>query len=69
MSFHRTVSVAVLDVLIIIELAISIYVANLDPESFTPVFFKYFFAMLVPTLISAKILLRRFRTAEAEPAR
>ncbi len=44
-----------MDILLIAELCISIYIANKTPEMLTPVFMKYFFTMCIPTLILAKL--------------
>lgn len=66
MNFSKTIAVALVDVALIIELCVSIYFANKDPEMFTILFMKYFFCMLVPTLIFAKIAVKRLRLKEAE---
>ena len=66
MNYRQKVTVVVLDVLIIVQLCVSIIVANQDIENFNPVFFKYFFSMVIPTLIIAKIAVKKFRSKEAE---
>ena len=43
--------VIIVDVLVLVELALAMYVANANPDNFTPVFIKTFFGMLIPTLI------------------
>jgi hypothetical protein len=64
MNFPQKVAVAIADVAVLGELALSIYLANKDLMNFTPVFFKYFLGMLIPTLILAKIVIKRLRTQE-----
>jgi hypothetical protein len=58
------VVIAFVDILVLAELFVSIYVANRHPEEFTLVFFKYFFGMLIPTLLLARFLVRRYRSEE-----
>ena len=67
MNTRQKIGVAVLDVLILIELGISIYWANKTPELFTPVFMKTFFVLVIPTLILARIVIKRLRTIESSP--
>jgi hypothetical protein len=66
MNFRQKITVVVVDILVLIELCISIYFANLDAETFTPVFLKTFMGMLIPTLIMAKLVIRRVRSVEPE---
>jgi hypothetical protein len=68
MNTRQKIGVAVLDVLILIELGISIYWANKTPELFTPVFMKTFFVLVIPTLILARIVIKRLRTIESSPS-
>jgi hypothetical protein len=65
MNIRQKIGVAVLDVLILIELGISIYKANQTPDLFTPIFLKTFFVLLIPTLILARIVIKRLRTTES----
>lgn len=69
MNIHQKITVAVLDILILVELCASIYIANLYPESFTPAFFKSFFSMLLPTLVVATIVVKRLRSPQIETVR
>jgi hypothetical protein len=64
MNFRQKVAVAVLDVLVIAELAVSIYIANQDTEDFTVVFFRVFLSLVIPTLVLAKVVIRRLRSKE-----
>jgi len=56
MNKRQKIAVVILNILIITELFISMYLAHKDPENFSLVFFKYFFMMLIPTLILAKVV-------------
>lgn len=44
-----------INLLVILELCIAMYMASLDQSRLTPIFFKVFFSMLVPTLIGAAV--------------
>jgi membrane protein CcdC involved in cytochrome C biogenesis len=61
LSTRQKIAVVVLDVLIIAELCLAMYLASAHPDEFTPVFMKRFFAMLVPTMIAGYITVRLFR--------
>ncbi len=67
MNFRQKVVIGIMDVLMIAELCVSMYVADKDQANFTPVFFKTFVMMIVPTLIAARIVFKRLRSAEPEP--
>jgi hypothetical protein len=67
MNFRQKVAVAVLDVVVIIELAASIYFAKHNPEDFTSVFFMMFFSLVIPTLIVARFVIRGLRAEEPDP--
>jgi hypothetical protein len=64
MNFRQKVAVAVLDVLVIAEVAVSVYCAHHDPEDFTAVFFKVFLTAVIPTLVLAKVVIRGLRSKE-----
>jgi hypothetical protein len=66
MNFRQKIAVVVVDILVLVELCISIYFANLNADNFTPVFLKVFMGMLIPTLIAAKLVIRRVRSGEPE---
>lgn len=53
-----------INVLVIGELFVSMYFANQTPERLTPVFFKIFFSLLVPTLVLAFVGRRLIAKAE-----
>ncbi len=54
--------VIILDVLILVELTVAMYVAAASPDDFTPVFMKTFFGMLLPTLLLGFLVKRMVRT-------
>jgi hypothetical protein len=65
LNFKQKIVVITLDLLLLVELCIAMYFANLAPEAFTPTFVKTFFSLLLPTVLSALFLLRRFKTKDA----
>lgn len=67
MNMQQKITVGVVDIAILVELCVSIFVASRDPENLTSIFVKCFFAMLIPTLILAKVIIRKLRTEELEP--
>lgn len=68
MNIRQRIAVAAVDVAVLIEMCLSVYLANGAHEEFTPLFFKFFFGMLVPTLIAACIAVRRLRSENPELA-
>lgn len=68
MNIQQKIVIAILDVVMIVELCISMYFAGLDPSNFTSAFCKSFFSMLIPTLVIARIMVKRFRAFTPEPA-
>lgn len=68
MNFRQKIAIGVVDVLVIAELCVSMYLAGQDQANFTALFFKSFMVMLLPTLIAARIAVKRLRTVEPEPA-
>ena len=67
MNFQQKVGVAVLDVAVLIELAVSIYFANKNPGDFVSVFFLMFFSLLIPTLILARFVIKGLGSKETDP--
>jgi len=65
LNFRQKIVVIALDALLLVELCIAMYFANLAPDAFTPTFVKFFFSLLLPTVLSALFLLRRFKTRSA----
>ena len=66
MNFWQKVGVAILDVIILVELAVSIYFANRNPGDFASIFFLMFFSLLVPTLILARFVIKGLRSPEPQ---
>lgn len=58
--------VVVLDVLVLAELCLAMYLAVAGPEDFTGTFIKAFFGMLIPTLGVGALAKRRLRPAAAK---
>lgn len=44
-----------INVLVIVEVFVAMYIAQQTPARLTPVFFKVFFALLLPTLVIAYV--------------
>ena len=61
-------SVVAMDVAMLAEVTISVYLASKQPDEFTPVFMKVFFSMLIPTLAAGIFAIRRFRDRSAPDA-
>lgn len=55
MNLRQKITVAILDVCILIEVFVSMYFAAKDPDNLTPLFLKCFFGMAIPTLIAGRI--------------
>ncbi|NTW35116.1 MAG: hypothetical protein HGB17_03105 [Syntrophobacteraceae bacterium] len=68
MNTEQKIVIAVLDVVLSVELCIGMFFAQMDPANLTAAFCKSFFSMLIPTLILARIMVKRFRTVIPEPA-
>lgn len=66
MNFQQKIAVAVMDVALLVELCISMYFAQKNQENFTPVFFKYFLIMVIPTFVLAMIVVKILRSREPE---
>ena len=55
--------VIVMDVLVLAELCVAMYLATSSVEDFTATFIKAFFGMLIPTLLIGVLAKRRLRSA------
>ena len=62
LNLRQKLVIITLDVLLLIELCIAMYFANLAPEAFTLTFVKTFFSLLLPTVLTGLFFLRRFKT-------
>jgi hypothetical protein len=60
------IRVVIVNILVLAELCAAMYMANQNPEEFTPTFFKVFFSLLAPTLILAAISKRFVRPKRKE---
>jgi hypothetical protein len=63
MNTRNWLLVIVVDVLILVELAVAMYVASVHPDDFELMFMKSFFGMLVPTLMLSFLAKRMLRRA------
>ena len=59
MNIMHLMLVICLNVLVLAELCMAMYMASADPENFTLVFVKVFFGMLIPTLVAGFYLKRK----------
>jgi hypothetical protein len=66
MNMQQKIVIILVDCLILAEVFIAMYFAHYNPEQITVLFMKYFFSMLVPTLIFAKVTMRLLRTREVQ---
>ena len=67
MNIQQKAAIAVADMVIVVELCISIFLANRDPDNMTLLFLKSFFLMLIPTLILTRVAFKMLRSKESEP--
>ncbi len=65
MNFQQKIAVGVTDIAVLSELCLSLYLANGDLDNFSSLVFKYFFCMLVPTLILAKVSIKFLGSKES----
>jgi hypothetical protein len=66
MNLQQKIVVVIMDVLLIVELCVSMYFATQNQDNFTAVFIRYFLTMCIPTLLAAKILVKRLRSRDPE---
>ena len=65
MNLQQKVVVIITDILLIAEICISMYLSSQQtPENLTPTFIKSFALMCVPTLVIAKMAIKRLRSPE-----
>ena len=55
--------VIVMNLLVLTELCVSMYMAAADPDDFTATFIRCFFGMLIPTLVAGFFAKRRLLRA------
>ncbi|EHJ48359.1 hypothetical protein DFW101_2355 [Solidesulfovibrio carbinoliphilus subsp. oakridgensis] len=66
LNTRQRLTVIVMDVAVLAEVTVSIYMASRDPDNYTIVFMKAFFTMLLPTVIAGLVAIRRFRERPTE---
>jgi len=66
LNTRQRLAVVAMDVAVLAEVTVSIYMASRDPDNYTFVFMKAFFSMLIPTVIAGILAIRRFRDRPAE---
>jgi hypothetical protein len=66
MNMQQKIVIILADCLILVEVFIAMYFAHQNAEQLTALFVKYFFSMLVPTLIFTKVAMRLLRTREVQ---
>ena len=66
MNFRQKVAVAILDITVIAELCVSMYLATHDPDNLTPVFLKSFLTMVIPTLLLGRVVIKRLGSKEPD---
>lgn len=59
MNLPQKIAVVILNLTILTELSFSLYLASQDQANLTAIFLKCFFTMLIPTVIAAKVLIKR----------
>ncbi len=59
MSCKQKMVVILANVLLLAELAFSIYLGHQDPENMTIIFLRTFIPMVLCTLVLAKVIIRR----------
>lgn len=57
-NFASRVLAVVVNILVLAELCIAMYFGSQDMDNLTPIFFKVFFSLLIPTIIGT-IFIRR----------
>lgn len=63
---RQRLAVILMDVAMLAEVTLSVYLASKQPDDFTPVFMKVFFSMLIPTIAAGIFAIRRFRDRTPE---
>lgn len=66
LNTRQKIVVIAVDVLMLAELCVAMYLANANPDVFTPTFMKSFFSMLVPTMIAGYVSVRLLREKQTQ---
>lgn len=64
MNSRQKLVIIILDILILAELTLSMYLGSRDPEYKAAIFVRTYLPMLIITVVAARILFKRFRTRE-----
>ena len=59
MNRRQIIAVVILDLVVLAEVFLAVYLAYQDQENFTLVFVVVFFATMIPTLIAGRFAIRR----------
>jgi hypothetical protein len=65
MNIKQKIVVAIMDVFILAELIVSIYIGHQDPENVTALFLKIYAPALLITVLVGRICIRRLGAAPA----
>ena len=58
---RQRVVVLAMNILLLVEMTIAIYLGQQDPENLTIIFLKTFVPLLIATLVCARVLVRKFQ--------
>jgi hypothetical protein len=61
LNARQRVVVLAMNILLLAEMTVAIYLGQQDPENLTIIFLKTFLPLLIVTLISARVLVRKFQ--------
>jgi len=68
MTLRQRLALVALDVALLAEVTLSVYLASREPDAFTPVFMKSFFGLALPTLVAGIVAIRRLGRADRRVA-
>jgi len=68
MNLSQKLAVLAMDLLMLAEVGIAMYLATRNPETLTPVFLKTFMLMLLPTLAAGYLAVRKLRSPTEQVA-
>jgi hypothetical protein len=63
LNTKQRVVVLIMNVLLLVELTVSMYLGQHDPENLTVIFLKTFVPLCTGTIVAARILVRRLQAA------
>ncbi len=66
LNSRQRLAVILMDVAVLAEVTLSIYMASKNPDEYALVFMKVFFSMCIPTVAAGIYAIRRFRPRPAE---